>query len=92
MECGKTIPGGLPGVTCALDKEHSGSCAATEAANARRLVHPSSGEAGLAAFDRTADEDLADLLERRTGAHGGGIDATFLMAIRTAIARLRRGR
>jgi hypothetical protein len=40
--------------------------------------------------DRAADVDLADLLERRTEAHASGMDAILLLAIRTAIARLRR--
>ena len=40
--------------------------------------------------DRAADVDLADLLERRTEAHASEMDAILLLAIRTAIARLRR--
>jgi hypothetical protein len=40
--------------------------------------------------DRAADVDLADLLERRTEAHAAGMDDILLLAIRTAIARLRR--
>jgi cytochrome P450 len=40
--------------------------------------------------DRAADVDLADLLERRTEAHASGMDAILVLAIRTAIARLRR--
>ena len=96
MLCGKRLPDAPPGIACRLNAGHTGVCEATDASTGIRYAYPSPGDWGRGGAqtprEPTADERLADLLESQVHAHGAGVDATLLMAIRSAIARLRRPR
>jgi hypothetical protein len=80
-------------LTCALEADHPGPCETTGPSAATSHLSGSewSWRVGpSSAVDRSADVDLADLLERQLETHGSEVGKTLQLAIRIAINRLRQ--